>query len=58
VRRATFSDLLNEKTTLTPEKTFNLNMNMLLRMQAWYDASKMRKQAGTINITPYVPAPM
>ena len=62
VRRATLSDLLNEKSALTPEmamrleKAFQLNMDMLLRMQAWFDATEMRKQAGKIKISPYVPA--
>jgi len=61
VRRATLSDLLNEKATLSPEmalrleKAFNLNMDMLLRMQAWHDASEMRKQVGKIKIAPYIP---
>ena len=62
VRRATLSDLVNEKAALTPEmalrleKAFQLNMDMLLRMQAWFDATEMRKQAGKIKISPYVPA--
>ncbi len=62
VRRATLSDLLNEKAALSPEmalrleKAFNLNMDMLLRMQAWHDASEMRKKAGKIKISPFVPA--
>lgn len=62
VRRATLSDLLNEKAALSPEmalrleKAFQLNMDMLLRMQAWYDATEMRKQAGKIKIAPYIPA--
>ncbi len=62
VRRATLSDLLNEKSSLTPEmalrleKAFQLSMDMLLRMQAWFDATEMRKQAGKIKIAPYVPA--
>ncbi|MCA9469253.1 MAG: HigA family addiction module antidote protein [Nitrospira sp.] len=61
VRRATLSDLLNKKSALTPEmalrleKAFQLNMDMLLRMQAWFDATEMRKQAGKIKISPYVP---
>jgi addiction module HigA family antidote len=61
VRRATLSDLFNEKAALSPEmalrleKAFNLNMDMLLRMQAWHDASAMRKQAGKIKIAPYGP---
>lgn len=54
VRRATLSDLLNEKAVLSPkmamrlEKAFNLNMDMLLRMQAWHDANEMRRQARKI----------
>ena len=62
VRRATLSDLLNEKSSLTAEmalrmeKAFRLNMDMLLRMQALHDATEMRKQAGKIKIDPYVAA--
>ena len=62
VRRATLSDLLNAKAALSPEmalrleKAFQLNMDMLLRMQAWYAATEMRKQEGKIKIAPYVPA--
>ena len=60
VPHATLSDLVNEKAALSPEmslrleKAFHLNMDMLLRMQAWFDASEMRKQAGKIKISPYV----
>ena len=45
VRRATLSDLLNGHAVLSPEmarrieKAFGVGMDMLLRMQAWYDAS-------------------
>jgi addiction module HigA family antidote len=62
VRRATFSDLVHEKAALTPEmalrleKAFHLNMEMLLQMQAWYDCTEMRKQAGKIKIELFVPA--
>ena len=62
VRRATLSELVNEKASLSPEmalrleKAFHLDMDMLLRMQAWFDASEMRKQAKKIKIAPYVPA--
>lgn len=61
VRRATLSDLLNEKAALSPEmalrmeKAFNLNMDMLLRMQAWHDANAMRRQVRKIKVAPYVP---
>ncbi len=56
VRRATLSDLLNGKVALSPEmalrieKAFALNMDLMLRMQAWYDASKMRARAGEFNV--------
>ncbi|GJL51550.1 HigA family addiction module antitoxin [Candidatus Nitrospira salsa] len=59
VRRATLSDLFNEKSALSPEMAlrlemaFDLNMDTLLNMQAWYDASEMRKQAKKMNISPY-----
>jgi len=62
VRRATLSELVNEKAGLSPEmalrleKAFDLDMEVLLRMQAWFDATEMRKQSGKIKITPYVPA--
>ena len=62
VRRATLSDLVNEKAALSPEmalrleKAFQLNMDMLLRMQAWFDTTEMRKQSGKIKISPYIPA--
>ena len=58
VRRATLSDLMHEKAALSPEvalglkKAFHLNMDMLLRMQAWHDAKEMRKKAGKIKILP------
>ena len=51
VRRATLSDLLNGKAALSPEmalrieKAFDVSMDMLLRMQAWYDASRMAPPA-------------
>ena len=62
VRRATLSDLLNGKAALSPEmalrieKAFDSNMDMLLRMQAWYDASEMRARASEITVQRYVPA--
>ena len=62
VRRATLSDLLNEKAALSPEmalrleKAFNLNMDMLLRMQTWHDANEMRRQTRKIKVASYVPA--
>ena len=62
VRRATLSDLLNGKAALSPEmalrieKAFGVSTDMLLRMQAWYDASQMRARASEITVQRYVPA--
>ena len=62
VRRATLSDLLNAKTSLSPEmalrieKAFGVGMEMLLRMQAWYDASQMRARANEVTVQRYEPA--
>ena len=62
VRRATLSDLLNGKAALSPEmalrveKAFGVGMDMLLRMQAWYDASRMRARADEISVRRYQPA--
>ena len=62
VRRATLSDLLHGKSALSPEmalrieKAFDVSMDMLLRMQAWYDASQMRSRSGEISVKRYQPA--
>jgi len=62
VRRATLSDLINEKASLSPEmalrieKAFGLSMDTLLRMQAWHDSYTMRARAGTIKVARYKPA--
>ena len=59
VRRATLSDLVNSNAALSPEmalrieKAFGVNMDMLLRMQAWHDASAMRRRAGEIDVKRY-----
>ena len=61
IRRATLSDLVNGKTSLSPEmalrieKAFGVNMDMLLRLQAWHDAATMRRRAGEIDVKPYEP---
>lgn len=63
VRRATLSDLVNGGATLSPEmalrveKAFGVDMEMLLRMQAWHDAHAMRSRAGEIDVKRYQPAP-
>lgn len=62
VRRATLSDLLHGKAALSPEmalrieKGFGVRMDLLLRMQAWYDASRMRARADEISVRRYQPA--
>lgn len=61
VRRATLSALLNGNAALSAEmalrieKAFDVSMDMLLRMQAWYDASQMRARAGEIAVQQYDP---
>ena len=62
VRRATLSDLLNGNAALSPEmalrieKAFDVSVYMLLRRQAWYDASQMRARASEIAVRRYEPA--
>ena len=62
VRRATLSDLLNGNASLSPEmalrleKAFSVSMEMLLRMQAWFDASQMRARESEIQVKRYEPA--
>ena len=59
VRRATLSGLLNGNAALSPEmalrieKAFDVSMDMLLRMQAWYDAAQMRARANKISVQRY-----
>ena len=51
VRLTTLSGFLNGETALSPEmarrieKAFGISMEMLLRMQAWYDAAQVRARA-------------
>ena len=60
VRRATLSALLNENSRLTPEmalrieKAFDVQMDTMLKMQAWYDATMMRQRADEIVVERYV----
>lgn len=62
VGRPALSQLLNEKAALSPEmalrfeKAFGVQMDTLLRMQARYEAWRMRTRAGQIRVKPYVPA--
>ncbi len=56
VRRATLSDLLRGKATLSPEmalrfeKAFDVSMDFMLRMQALHDAARMRRRAMDIDV--------
>jgi addiction module HigA family antidote len=62
VRRATLSDLVNEKAALSPEmalrieKAFGVSMDTLLRMQAWFDSYTMRQREAEIMVQRYEPA--
>ena len=62
VRRATLSDLVNGNASLSPEmamrveKAFGVSMDLLLRMQAWHDAAKMRARADEVAVRRYQPA--
>ena len=62
VRRATLSMLLNGNAALSPEmalrieKAFGVDMDMLLRMQAWHDAARMRVREHEVNVQRYQPA--
>ena len=62
VRRATLSALLNGNASLSAEmalrieKAFGLSMDLLLRMQAWYDAARMRARENEISVQRYEPA--
>jgi len=61
VRRATLSSLVNGRAVLSPEmalrieKAFGVSMDMLLRMQAWHDASRMRARANEVAVERYRP---
>ena len=61
VRRATLSDLVNGHSALSPEmalrieKAFGMNMETMLKMQAWHDAVAMRDRAEEIKVERFVP---
>src|SRR5438034_11405792 len=62
VRRAMLSDLVNGKAALSAEmalrieKAFGIDMDTLLRMQAWYDSYVMRQRAAEILVKRFNPA--
>jgi antitoxin HigA-1 len=59
VRRATLSAVVNGKAALSPdlalriEKAFGPKVDLMLRIQAAYDAAQIRKRAGTIKVKRY-----
>jgi antitoxin HigA-1 len=61
VRRATLSDLVNGKASLSPEmalrieKAFGVSMDTMLRMQTWHDSYTMRQRSGEIDVKPFTP---
>jgi addiction module HigA family antidote len=61
VRAATLSDLINEKSSLSPEMALRIEMafsvraDLLLRMQAWYDSVAIRSRAAELNVQRYQP---
>ena len=61
VRAATLSDLVNEKASLSPEMAMRIELafavkaDLLLRMQALYDAMMIRARAGQLNVRRYQP---
>ena len=62
VRRATLSDFVNGKASLSSEmalrieKAFGVSMDTLLRMQVWYDTHAIRQRASEIDVQRYVHA--
>ncbi len=61
VRRATLSNLVNGNAALSAEmalrieKAFGVDMDMLLRIQAWHDAQSMRQRAGEVDVKRFQP---
>ncbi len=62
VRRATLSDVTNGKASVSAEmalrleKAFGVSMDLLLRMQAGYDAAKARMHSDEIKVKRFKPA--
>ena len=61
VRRATLSDLVNGRASLSPEmalrieKAFGVSMDTLLRMRAWHEAFTMRQRTSEIDVQRFTP---
>ena len=64
VRRATLSDLVHGKASLSPEmalrveKAFGVSMDTLMRMQNSYDIAQTRKREGEIKVAPFKGKPV
>ncbi len=62
VRRATLSDVTNGKASVTAEmalrleKAFGVSMDLLLKMQAGYDAAQARLHSDQIKVRRFKPA--
>jgi len=62
VRRATLSELVNGHSALSAEMAlrfemaFDVDTDMLLRMQSWYDVHTVRSRADDIGVSRYEPA--
>ena len=62
VRRATLSDVTNGKASVSAEmalrleKAFGVSMDLLLKMQAGYDAAQARMHGDQIKVKRYKPA--
>ncbi len=62
VSEADLSPVLNGEAPMSPElalrveKAFGIGMDMLLKIQAWYDATQMRARSDEIAVQPYTPA--
>ena len=62
VRRATLSDLVNGRASLSPEmalrveKAFGVSLDTLLRLQAWHDSHAVRQRESEIQVKRYEPA--
>src|SRR4051812_31594494 len=60
VTRPTLSQLLNERSALSPEmalrieKAFGVSMDTLMRMQNSYDIAQARRRAGQIKVARFV----
>ena len=59
VRRATLSDLVNGRASLSPEmalrieKAFGVSLDMLLRIQALFDSYMVRQHADELDVKPF-----